>query len=72
VTVVAVNKDLHGAGELRLDVGSLNGKLRVWRFDQQTGEKITVVADQAGAVDGTIRVTLPAASATVLVVASKD
>jgi hypothetical protein len=69
VTVAVVNRDLHGACELKLDMGSLKGKLRVWRFDQDTGDQVVEVAEQAGPVDGTLKLTLPAASASLLVIA---
>ncbi len=68
VTVAVINKDLHGPCELTLDVGKLKGKMRVWRFDQDTGDKVVEVKEQAADVDGTVRLTLPAASASMLVV----
>ena len=69
VTVVVVNKDLNGPCELKLDFGKLKGKLRVWRFDQDTGDKVVEVAEQGGPVDGTVKLTLPAASASMMVIA---
>lgn len=68
-TVVVVNKNLNSPCELKLDVGHLKGAMRVWRFDQETGDKVVEIADQAGPVDGAIRRTMPAASASILVIA---
>ncbi len=42
--------------------------MRVWRFDQDTGNQVVEVADQGGAVDGAVKRTLPAASASLLVI----
>jgi Glycoside hydrolase family 44 len=69
VTAALVNKDLNRPCVLKLDLGKLPGKMRLWRFDQDTGDKVIEVADQAGAVDGTLKLTLPAASASMLVIA---
>jgi hypothetical protein len=68
LTVVAVNKNLHGPCEFALDLGKGKGKLRVWRIEQDAPDKVVEAADQAGDVNGTVRLTLPAASASVLVV----
>ena len=46
----------------------LKGKLRAWRFDQETECKVVEVKSAAKAVDGSIALTLPAASATILVI----
>ncbi len=68
-TVVAVNKNLNSPCELKLDLGKLKGKLSVWRFDQDIGDMVVEVVEQGGAVDGTVMLTLPAASASMMVVA---
>jgi hypothetical protein len=68
VTIAVVNKDLHGACELKLEVGKLKGKMRVWRFDQDRLDKVGEVKEAAGDVAGTIKLTLPAASASMLVI----
>jgi hypothetical protein len=68
VTVAAINKNLHGECELTLDVGKLKGKLQVWRFDQDRLDKASEVKEQAGAVEGMVKLTLPAASASMLVI----
>ncbi len=68
LTIAVVNKNLHGPCELTLDLGATKGKLRVWRFDQDSGDRVIEVKDQAGAVAGKIRLKLPAASASMLVV----
>ena len=70
LTVVVVNKDLHGPCALTLDIGSRKGALRVYRFDQESGNEVREVRDQGGKVDGTIRLSVPAASASLLVIAS--
>jgi hypothetical protein len=67
-TIVVVNKNLTGACELKLDVPGVKGKLRAWRFDQETECKVVEVKSAAKAVEGSISLTLPAASATMLVV----
>jgi hypothetical protein len=68
VTITVINKDLHGACELKLDVGKLKGKMRVWCFDQDHLDKVSEVKDAAGDVAGTIKMTLPAASASMLAI----
>jgi hypothetical protein len=68
-TVAILNKNLNGSCSLKLDMGKFKGKMRVWRFDQDTGNKVVEVADQSGLVEETIQMTLPAASATMLVIA---
>ena len=67
VTVAVVNKNLNGPCTLTLDLAKIKGKMRVWRFDQDTGVNVVEVADQAGAVDGAAKLTLPAASASMVV-----
>jgi hypothetical protein len=67
ITVALVNKDLHSPCELSLDLGSLAGKVRVWRFDQETGDQVVEVNDAAGPVRGTVELKLPAASASMVV-----
>jgi hypothetical protein len=69
VTVVVVNKNLHSPCTLRLDIGDLAGRLRVWRFDQDTADRVVEVPEQAGRVKGTVERTVPAASASMLVIA---
>jgi hypothetical protein len=68
-TLVVLNKNLNGSCSLKLDLGKLKGKMRAWRFDQDTGDKVVEVADQGKAVEGTLQMTLPTASATMLVIA---
>ncbi|HVK13680.1 MAG TPA: glycoside hydrolase family 44 protein [Gemmataceae bacterium] len=67
-TVVVVNKNLTGACDFKLDAAELKGNLRAWRFDQESGCKVVEVKSVAKPVDGPIALTLPAASATILVV----
>ena len=45
------------------------GQAARWRFDQDTGDMVVEVAEQGDAVDGTVKLTLPAASASMMVVA---
>jgi hypothetical protein len=41
--------------------------VRVWRFDQETGDQVVELKDVAGAVHGTVELKLPAASASMVV-----
>jgi mannan endo-1,4-beta-mannosidase len=68
MTIAVINKNLRGSCELTLDVAGLRGKMRVWRFDQESGGKVIEVVKEAATVDGVIKLTLPAASASMLVV----
>ncbi len=67
-TIAIVNKNLTGACRVKLDARGLKGNVRVWRFDQETECKVVEVKDAVKIVDGTIELTVPAASGTVLVV----
>lgn len=71
VTIATINKNLHSPCRLTLDVGDLAGKLRVWRFDQDTGDRVVEVPEQAATVRGKIELTLPAASASMLVIGAE-
>ena len=68
VTVAVINKNLHGPCTLSLDVSALKGNMRVWRFDQDTNENVTEVAELARPVAGPIEMDLPAASASMIVI----
>lgn len=68
VTIAAVNKNLHGSCLLDLDFGALKGKMRVWRFDQETAENVSEVAELARPVAGPLELDLPAASASMIVI----
>ena len=68
VTIAVVNKNLNSSCTLNLDVGSLRGALRVWRFDQDSEDKPVEVKQSAAAVNGQIKLEIPAASACMLVV----
>ncbi len=70
LTIVAINKNLHGPCSLNLDVGSVKGAQRVWRFDQDTSESVKEVAELARPVAGPIELNLPAASASMIVITS--
>jgi hypothetical protein len=67
-TIAVLNKNLGGPCELKLNVPGLKGKLRVWRFDQDTDGRVVEVTKEAGQIDGTIALTLPAASGSMIVV----
>lgn len=67
-TVAVVNKNLGGTCTLKLNVPGLKGRMRVWRFDQETECTVVEVTKDAGDVDGTITLTLPPASGTMIVV----
>jgi len=68
LTVAVINKNLHGPCELALDLGAIAGNLQVYRFDQKSGARVIQVTEQAGAVHGTIKLMIPAASASMLVI----
>jgi hypothetical protein len=68
VTIVVVNKSLGGACTLKLNVAGLKGKMRVWRFDQDADSQVVEATKDSGAVDGTISLTLAAASGTMIVI----
>lgn len=67
-TIAVVNKSLTDRCTVKLAVPGLKGKVRVWRFDQETGESVVEVPTEAAEVNGEIRLTVPAASGTILVV----
>jgi hypothetical protein len=68
ITIAVLNKNLGGPCELKLNVPGLKGRMRVWRFDQEADCRVVEVTKAAAAVDGTIALTLPAASGTMIVV----
>jgi hypothetical protein len=67
VTIVVVNKNLGGECELTLCAGGLKGQMHVWRFDSASG-RLAAVAAESKSIDGAIKLTLPAASASMLVI----
>ena len=68
VTIVVVNKNLNSPCELDLNLGALKGALHVWRFDQDSEDKIAEIKEGAPKVNGTLKVEIPAASASMMVV----
>lgn len=68
VTIAIINKNLNSPCTLNLDAGALKGKLRVWRFDQDSEDKAVEVKQQAATTSGQIKLELPAASASMIVV----
>jgi hypothetical protein len=67
-TIAVINKNLGGLCTVTLNVQGLKGRLRVWRFDQETDGQVVELSKNAADVDGTISLTVPAASGTMLVV----
>lgn len=67
-TIAIVNKDLGGECTVTLDVAGLKGQLRMFRFDQDTGNDVVEIVQSAGDVDGRITLTVPAASGTMIVI----
>ena len=67
LTIVAINKNLHGSCNLTLGLGETKGWQHLWRFDQDTGNKVVEVPQAAAKVDGDTTLRLPAASASMLV-----
>lgn len=67
-TIAVVNKNLGGTCQVKLNVAGLKGQMRVWRFDQETNSQVVEVTQDAGPVNGTITLTVPAASGTMIVV----
>jgi Glycoside hydrolase family 44 len=72
VTIAVLNKNLHGSCDLDLDIGKLQGAMRIWRFDQDTEDRVREVKGEAAAVNAHIRLTLPPASASMLVIFQKQ
>jgi hypothetical protein len=68
ITIAVINKNLHGPCRLSLDMNGLKGALRLWRFDQDTQDKVIEIKEQARDVDGNLELTVPAASASMLVI----
>jgi hypothetical protein len=65
-TILVLNKNLTGSCSIKLDVPQVKGKMRVWQFDQD-GEVVEVVKESA-AINEKISMTVPAGSATMLVI----
>ena len=68
LTIVAINKNLHGSCDLTLALGNTKGSQRIWRFDQDSGNKVVEVPGGAAKVEGKTTLSLPAASASMVVV----
>lgn len=66
-TIVVINKNLNGEAKTTIDL-NLKGQMRLYRFDQQTGNDVVEVSKDAQEINGSISLTLPAASATLIVV----
>ncbi len=67
ITIAAINKCLGGSCELKLEATGMKGNLRIWRFDQVSG-RVVEVPYEGAAIAGVIKLVLPAASASMLVV----
>jgi hypothetical protein len=68
LTVVLINKNLHGDCAATIDLENVRGALHGWRFDQESDGKVIAVEKRPKTAGGPLTVTLPAASATMLVV----
>ncbi|HJZ92375.1 MAG TPA: glycoside hydrolase family 44 protein [Gemmataceae bacterium] len=66
-TIAVINKNLGSPSMVKLNVAGLKGKMRVWQFDQETDGRVVERTKDAGDVDGSITVTVPAASGTMIV-----
>ncbi len=64
VTVVLVNRNLGGSCDLELSLAGVTGKAKIFQFDQAN----RVEEKTVGKVDGSVKLTLPAASASILVI----
>jgi hypothetical protein len=68
LTVVFVNKNLHGACVVDADLAGAHGQLSAWRFDQETDGKVVPVQNLPKTLKSPVQLELPAASATIVVV----
>lgn len=68
LTIVAINKNLHGSCDLTVDLEDAKGSQRVWRFDQDNGDKVVKESQATAKVAGKTTLMLPAASANMIVV----
>ncbi|WP_020473988.1 glycoside hydrolase family 44 protein [Zavarzinella formosa] len=67
-TIVVVNKSLTGEAKTTLDLPGLKGRMRMWRFDQETDGKVMELPTESKQVNGAVNLTIPAASATMIVI----
>lgn len=67
-TIAVVNKNLGAQCTLTLNVPGLKGRMRIYRFDQETGCDVIEAVKDASDVEGRITLTVPAASGTMIVV----
>ena len=68
LTVVFINKNLHGACVVDADLGTAKGTLSAWRFDQETDGRIVPVQNLPKTPRTPLLLELPPASATMVVV----
>jgi hypothetical protein len=68
LTVVMINKNLHGDCAATIDLENVRGAPHGWRFDQESDGRVIAVEKLPKTAGGPLTVTLPAASATMLVV----
>lgn len=66
-TVVLINKDLGGPCEVKLEMPGVAGKVRIWRFDQEN-EQVVEIETSGVEAKGGVRLTVPAASASMVVI----
>ncbi len=65
-----INKNLHGACVVDTDLGSPKGTLAAWRFDQESDGKTVPVQNLPKTPQAPLKLELPPASATIVVVSS--
>jgi len=68
LTIVLINKNLEAACNAEIDLETTRGKLQGWRFDSESEGKIVAVEKLPANAGGLLKLALPAASATILVV----
>lgn len=68
LTVVLINKNLHGACAAQIHLETARGALHGWQFDQASEGKIVAIEKLPARSAGVLKLALPAASATLLVV----
>jgi hypothetical protein len=67
-TLVVINKNLGGEADLRLDLGRVQGEMKLWRFDQESNAQVYEVKGEPKRVDGILGLRLPPGSATMVVI----
>jgi hypothetical protein len=68
LTILVINKNLHGSCDLKIDLPGVRGTQQIWRFDQDTGARVVAVPDAHHEVAGVTQLSLPPASASMVVI----